>query len=159
MDSIKELLTTQYDYIKQFRKVLLEYCSQLSEEEFTTHNSSFGRGSVSNLLTHIGNTYLYWIGAICMEKEMTYEDYKTISTTEGIYNHFSIVDGLMESFLQDKHIDLLTIKAYQINGAKGSATIIKIITHVFTHEFHHKGQILSLTRHLGYIPIDTDIMR
>ncbi|MCB0535444.1 MAG: hypothetical protein KDD14_24780 [Saprospiraceae bacterium] len=36
---------------------------------------------------------------------------------------------------------------------------LRLFTHIVTHEFHHKGQILSLSRHLGYTPVDTDIMR
>jgi uncharacterized damage-inducible protein DinB len=35
----------------------------------------------------------------------------------------------------------------------------KLFTHTITHEFHHKGQILTLSRQLGYTPVDTDIMR
>ncbi len=39
------------------------------------------------------------------------------------------------------------------------ANPLKLFTHVITHEFHHKGQILSLSRHLGYVRVDTDIIR
>ncbi|MCB0624495.1 MAG: hypothetical protein KDC43_11415, partial [Saprospiraceae bacterium] len=41
----------------------------------------------------------------------------------------------------------------------GEAEAFRLFTHVVTHEFHHKGQILSLTRHLGFVPVDTDVMR
>ncbi|WP_423227985.1 DinB family protein [Sabulibacter ruber] len=30
---------------------------------------------------------------------------------------------------------------------------------MITHEFHHKGQIPSLGRHLGFVPDDTDVVR
>ncbi len=40
-----------------------------------------------------------------------------------------------------------------------NTTPFELFTHVITHEFHHKGQVLSLSRHLGYIPVDTDIIR
>ena len=159
MNSNRQLLKTQYEYIKQSRAVLLDYCAKLSDEEFSTQNSSFGRGSVSNLLTHTGNTYLFWIGEICMGKNMVYLDYEYIKNMQDIYHHFSTVDALLASFLNDETIYFNAIKQYTIGGVPGSAPILRIITHAFTHEFHHKGQVLSLTRHLGHIPIDTDIMR
>ncbi|HLT33808.1 MAG TPA: DinB family protein [Aquaticitalea sp.] len=159
MDAIRSFLSTQYDLITESRAVLLEYCGQLSTQELNTQNSSFGRGSVSNLLVHIGNTYLFWIGEVCMKKEMAYLDYGTIISIQEIHHHFSKADMLMTSFLKDDHRDMLSTSDYSINGVKGTAPNFKIITHVLTHEFHHKGQILSLTRHLGYVPVDTDIMR
>ncbi|MNL32837.1 DinB family protein [compost metagenome] len=48
---------------------------------------------------------------------------------------------------------------YEIQNVKSSAKPLKLFTHVTTHEYHHKGQILSLSRHLGYTPVDTDIIR
>ena len=44
-------------------------------------------------------------------------------------------------------------------GKAGEAEAFRLFTHVVTHEFHDKGQILSLTRHLGFVPVDTDVMR
>ena len=38
-------------------------------------------------------------------------------------------------------------------------TPLALFTHVITHEFHHKGQLLSMSRQLGYQPVDTDIIR
>lgn len=46
-----------------------------------------------------------------------------------------------------------------INNKIVIANPLKIFTHVITHGFHHKGQILSLNRHLKYAPVDTDIIR
>ena len=46
-----------------------------------------------------------------------------------------------------------------IGGKMLPASPLKLFTHVITHEFHHKGQILSLSRHLGYVPVDTDVIR
>ncbi len=45
------------------------------------------------------------------------------------------------------------------NGAILMVNPLQLFTHVITHEFHHKGQIMSLSRHLGYTPVDADIIR
>lgn len=33
------------------------------------------------------------------------------------------------------------------------------MTHVMTHEFHHKGKIMTMGRMLGYTPPDADVIR
>ena len=38
-------------------------------------------------------------------------------------------------------------------------TPLQLFTHTITHEFHHKGQVLSMSRLLGYVPVDTDVIR
>ncbi|HEX8506591.1 MAG TPA: DinB family protein [Hymenobacter sp.] len=36
---------------------------------------------------------------------------------------------------------------------------LQLFPHVITHEFHHKGQILSMSRLLGHVPVDTGAIR
>ena len=38
-------------------------------------------------------------------------------------------------------------------------TPLQLFTHTITHEFHHKGQVMSMSRLLGYVPVDADIIR
>jgi uncharacterized damage-inducible protein DinB len=38
-------------------------------------------------------------------------------------------------------------------------TPLALFTHAISHEFHHKGQIMTMGRILGNIPPDTDIIR
>ncbi len=45
------------------------------------------------------------------------------------------------------------------NRTELTVPALQVITHVITHEFHHKGQILSISRLLGYTPVDTDVIR
>lgn len=70
---------------------------------------------------------------------------------------FTCVNGLMKAFFEHTN-DWKKEIAFEKGGIKRSAKPFKIFSHVITHEFHHKGQILSIGRHLGYIPVDTDIL-
>ncbi|MCB0640529.1 MAG: ATP-binding cassette domain-containing protein, partial [Phaeodactylibacter sp.] len=47
----------------------------------------------------------------------------------------------------------------EFDGKPQETEALKLFTHVITHEFHHKGQVLSFSRHLGYTPVDTDVLR
>jgi uncharacterized damage-inducible protein DinB len=155
---MKEVLRVQYEFVTQSRTVLMDFCAKLTTTDLVCENSSFGKGSIRNLLTHIGNTYLFWIGEIGMGRKMEYSNEGSIPDIVGLVAHFKKVDVLMNEFFEIE-FDATKEVDYQINGQSGRATLLKIATHVMTHEFHHKGQILSLSRHLGHIPVDTDIMR
>ncbi|MEO8763202.1 MAG: DinB family protein [Ginsengibacter sp.] len=149
----------QYEFVQSSRNVLLDYCSRISNEHFVVENSNFGRGSIRNLLVHIANTYEFWIGREALKKNMIFTEYASIKNIAAAGNFFSKIDLLIEEFInvyQEKHlIDIET----EVHGKIMMASPYKLFTHVITHEFHHKGQILSLSRHLGYIPVDTDVVR
>lgn len=149
----------QYEFVKSSRKVLLEYCKTLSDKDFLIENSTFGRGSVRNLLVHIGNTYEFWIGRESLKKDIKFTEYNSVKNAVEAEGFFSNIDTLLEEFVivypEKNMIDI----EINIHGKVIVATSLKLFTHVITHEFHHKGQILSLSRHLGYVPVDTDIIR
>ncbi len=149
----------QYAMVRDSRNVLLSYCNTLSAEDLINQNTNFGRGgSVRNLLIHNVNTYLHWVANISLQKKIPYLEYERYSRMEEIIPLYDIVDSLMDQFMllfeeEQKEIE------FEVNNVKTKTIPFQIFTHVITHEFHHKGQILSLTRHMGYLPVDTDIMR
>jgi uncharacterized damage-inducible protein DinB len=148
----------QYALVLESRNILFEYCRTIESEDFINPNSSFGRGgSMRNLLVHIANIYEYWIANISLKKNPIYSVYEEYKNIEDVINLFNSVDQFMNEFFE------LTEKTDKIdferNGQKTSAEPLTLFTHVITHEYHHKGQILSLSRHLGYTPVDTDIIR
>jgi uncharacterized damage-inducible protein DinB len=160
MESISKYAKEQYELVQESRKVLVEYCKTISVSDFLNENSSFGRGgSIRNLLTHIANTYEFWIAKHGLNKDVVFTSYGSIQSINDVIELFNIIDTIIFEFIdslerpEKKQID------FESNGIKNSATPFKLFTHVITHEFHHKGQILSISRHLGYTPVDTDIMR
>lgn len=158
MKSLSEYSKEQYELVKDSRKVLFEYCNTISTEDFINQHTSFGRGgSIRNLLVHIANTYQYWIANIALKKNIAYDQYETIKNISETIKVFDSVDSFMIDFLENINSDSKI--HYEINGVKNVTSPLNLFTHVITHEFHHKGQVLSISRHLGYTPIDTDIMR
>lgn len=149
----------QYAMVRDSRKVLLEYCTILSPNDFVNQNTNFGRGgSVRNLLVHNVNTYLYWIANVSLKKNIPFLEYESYTTIKDVSLLFDMVDSLMDQFMLLFESDQVEIE-FEINNVTTKTIPFKIFTHVITHEFHHKGQILSLSRHMGYTPVDTDIMR
>jgi uncharacterized damage-inducible protein DinB len=159
MGSISTYANEQYEFVKDSRTVLFAYCKTISPDDFVNQNTSFGRGgSMRNLLVHIANIYEHWIGNIALKKNVTYANYENYKTIREVILLFDAIDNVMADFiLAMDHFDPEIY--YEIQNSKGSSKPIKLFTHVITHEYHHKGQILSLSRHLGYTPVDTDIIR
>lgn len=150
----------QYELVKGSRKVLLEYCAAMAPKDLLNSNTSFGRGgSVRNLLVHIANVYESWIGQQALKKEIAFTAYPSKETVSELIALFETVDLIMHEFLDLMDLPEMQRITYEVNNEKQEASAFKIFSHVITHEFHHKGQILSLSRHLGYTPVDTDMIR
>lgn len=154
------LMNKQYEFIKEARTVLLEYCKTIPPEEFIIEHGTFGRGgSIRNLLVHIANTYQFWIGNKALKKDISFTAYDSIENIDQVRHVFEEVDLLLREFIHMAEAPENQWITYEINGLIAEVEPLKLFTHVITHEFHHKGQILSIGRLMGHIPVDTDIMR
>jgi uncharacterized damage-inducible protein DinB len=149
----------QYSFVKSSRAVLLQYCSGISAEHFISENTSFGRGSIRNLLVHIGNTYEFWIGGQALHIHASFRTYDSVRNVTEVADYFLSIDELINEFFSVYADNFLAEINTSIGGKLVPASPLKLFTHVITHEFHHKGQVLSLSRHFGYVPVDTDIIR
>jgi uncharacterized damage-inducible protein DinB len=160
MNGTPTYFKSQYQLIQQSRSALFDYCMTITNEDFLNQNNSFGRGgSIRNLLVHIVNTYEFWIIKQALKKDIAYTEYAAINKMDEIEKLFNSVDTEILNFLgKFESSEFETIKM-TVNGNIKNITPFELFTHVITHEFHHKGQILSLSRHLGYLPIDTDVIR
>ena len=159
MEPVSQFTKEQYELVLESRKVLIEYCKTISPEDFLYENSNFGRGgSIRNLLTHIANTYKFWISEHGLKKPIVFTPNESVQNIIDTIDLFDKIDMIIFEFIdlvgkmEKKHIE------YEIDGIKSSTTPLRLFTHVITHEFHHKGQILSMSRYLGYTPVDTDII-
>ncbi|MNI47802.1 DinB family protein [compost metagenome] len=153
------MLKQQYDFVLSSRNTLLTYIGTISEQDFLTENSSFGRGSIRNLLVHICQTYSAWIGerALGIEQDfLPFERYETLSNCQSYFKQVDEYIGLFIEKFKGNEQQEIELKR---NGETLIVNPLKLFTHVITHEFHHKGQIMSLSRHLGYTPVDADIIR
>ncbi len=160
MKETAQYLKYQYKLIQQSRTRLFDYCKTISNEDFLNQNNSFGRGgSIRNLLVHIANTYEFWIINHALHKNISFTAYSAKNTIDEIEKMFLSIDAEILNFLVKYETTIFETIDIQINGNTKHVSAFELFTHVITHEFHHKGQILSLSRHLGYTPIDTDIIK
>lgn len=157
---MEDILKQQYAYIQGSRHELLRYCALISANHFVQPIENFGHSSIRNLLVHVANSSLYWLGEFAMKKEIVYGKPDSLLRVEQIRPLFVEVDNLVNEFITTYPANDRVITGWVKWVKKDcSLTPLELLTHVFTHFFHHKGQILTMSRHLGYTPIDTDVIR
>lgn len=155
MDNLK----FQYSLVRSSRLILFDYCKNLSVADFIKEHANFGRGSIRNLVVHVANVYEFWIGSKVLQRNQEFTAFDAVDEIDQAISLYHQVDSLMETFLSLVSDAPLMQISFERNGVKTTETALTLFTHVITHEFHHKGQILSMSRHMGYVPVDTDIIR
>ncbi len=142
--------------------VMLSFINKEIINDVNTPIKAFSDKSISNLLTHITDVYKFWLGEFCMNQPQTYTFDKGNAGIDllYIYQLFADVDNLTAHFIARYTNSLNNVVSGTIRSGKPvDSTPLELFTHVVTHEFHHKGQIMNMCRLLGKVPPDTDIIR
>jgi uncharacterized damage-inducible protein DinB len=151
----------QYQLVLGARNALLTYCGQLNSNELLQPITGFNNSSIHSLMMHVANAYIYWLVIVGLQKQrpqFNEADIKDITSLRQIYEQ---VDVAVNDFLT-LFKDTMEVPAdYKLPNKDILLTLtpLQLFTHVLTHEFHHKGQILNMSRQLGYVPADTDVIR
>lgn len=155
-----EILKKQYKLVQESRKVMLDFCSEIKYDDLSKENENFNKSSILELLLHIANTYNFWLIQFASGSKIEYLKEDKIKSINDIKIAFEEVDRTVKSFLESH-----SVPAEQIEGEifwlkKNMAySVLQLFTHVITHEFHHKGQIMTMSRMRGYTPLDADVIR
>jgi len=111
-------------------------------------------------ILHIANTYIAWAGNFALGDATAYYDQDAIVNHLQLQKIFENVDELMFRFSDYfSNQPEATVKGFKWPEKYIETNAFGIFTHVISHEFHHKGQAMTMARLLGHIPPDTDIMR
>ena len=153
------ILRQQYELVKSSRVVLFDFCRSLSSQHFLIEHADFGRGSIRNLLVHVANVYQFWIGARVLGRDELFTPFDEVANMDQADVLYTGVNRLMDEFIQSVEHTPFKQFTFERNGKRTNETALTVFTHVITHEYHHKGQILSMSRHMVYIPVDTDVIR
>lgn len=154
------LLETQYTLVQQSRLVVFDFLEENLMDDLAKPLSLFNDKTISYIYVHIANTYIAWAGNFALKGSFNYYDQDEPLNISQIRNLFAQVDEIMEDFIENFSADpTQAVKGYKWPEKYIETDAFGIFTHVITHEFHHKGQTMTMARLLGHVPPDTDIMR
>ena len=154
----------EYDWVRQTRGILLDFCRELEPNDFTRQNG-FAWQSVRDTLVHIADCYYAWLGSFVLlktKKPITPKDERHHFNLDEIKVRFEQVDSFVSEVFKLHENQLNEAIERNIPWREApemlSITPGKLLMHTITHEFHHKGQIVAMLRQMGYEPPNTDVL-
>lgn len=155
-----EVLKKQYALVRGSRAVVLEFIGKQVGKDMNKPVPAYDNQTIRYLLVHIANTYFQWLAYFGLKKPFDLIDDHGFTQLDLIRTLYMQVDDTVALFLEnfDGKMEEAVYGTLSRNR-QVSATPLQLFTHVLTHEFHHKGQIMSMCRLLGHIPPDTDVIR
>jgi len=148
----------QYALVQRSRGILFDFiASAVGDASLIEPVLAYLNKSICDLLVHNASCYFNWLAYVAMRQPFGSipETAGTMSQVRELYDR---VDQTMELFLQRFSSSMdESFTSVHDNGWRVTVTPHELFTHVTTHEFHHKGQMVLMARLLGYAPPDTDV--
>ena len=155
-----EILEQQYKLVKGARAALFTYLETIPIKQLQQPLATYNHSSICYLLAHIAATYINWLDNFGLAKQVELPSEQILTNFGDVKVLYQSVDETVANFLSQFKNEKEVIESYKDSwGKKLYLSVLQLFTHVTTHEFHHKGQILNMTRQLGFVPVDTDIIR
>jgi uncharacterized damage-inducible protein DinB len=154
------ILREQYKLIQSSRSAMHNFIETEVGDAINVPVDAFEKGTMRYLLVHVSNCYLQWMYNFAMGNALELFNDEEFRTIDSIRSLYADTDDLVKNFLA-RFADTLDepITRTISRNRTVTATPLEVFTHVTTHEFHHKGQVMTMCRLLGYPPPDTDIIR
>ncbi|HEY4112212.1 DinB family protein [Puia sp.] len=148
----------QYALVRSSRGLIFDFTgSAFGDAGINTPLSAYMNKSIRDLLVHSASCYLHWLAYLALGQPMGSVD-ESGRTLDELRRLYERVDDTMAVFLDRFAGEMdVPINGVHDTGWRVTVTPHELFTHVTTHEFHHKGQIVLISRLLGHAPPDTDV--
>ncbi|QQE81327.1 DinB family protein [Alicyclobacillus sp. SO9] len=148
----------QYDWICKARGRMFGFLEGIPLNKLQQKVPYFGHETIIATQFHVADSYQFWFGEMVRRNPGAYQSATTDEVQradlQSVRDRFSKVDELVKWFLAEydgKWFEEITLEVPWQNEVL-VVTPLYLLTHVQTHEFHHKGQILIMAKYLGYTP-------
>ena len=145
------------DQTRRMRADLLASLQTLPECVLHTAPPEYGQGSVLSTLTHVADCYGGWVGRTLLEDDWDFAPYP--EPLPELTARFERVDALLHRALTCTRMQ--TGEPFTVTGMAGTTRQVTarwLVLHPVTHEFHHKGQVVTLLRQQGSpVTVDLDL--
>ncbi|WP_424952265.1 DinB family protein [Deinococcus sp.] len=149
---------------RRMRHELLSFLAPLPAEVLTASPPEYGQGSILKTLTHVADCYVVWVGRTLLEDH--WASAETPDDLPALIGRFARVDALLERALTCPRMESgaafdcvgMENDCVDTAGNRRQVTARWLVLHPTTHEFHHKGQVVTLLHKLGHpVTVDLDL--
>ena len=155
---MSDFFQKQYTLVVHARGILFDFiAAELGDAELIRPVPAYMGKSIRDLLVHGASCYFHWLAYMALRQPYgsVEEDGTRLGELRGVYAR---VDETMRLFLDHFSAAMdIPFSGVFDDGWRVRVTPHELFTHVTTHEFHHKGQIVLMSRLLGHAPPDTDV--
>ncbi len=151
-------IRTLHSWTHASLSLVLDHLSTIPGRDYAKEVPGFGFSSLRAQVIHILNCEGFWIRtlqSVAFEDERP-DDWLDVSDARVLQREVSQKTLNYLSCLTDQQLNAGT-QLFFPDGDTAVRTPALILHHVLTHAFHHKGQIVSMCRILGYPAPDTDL--
>jgi uncharacterized damage-inducible protein DinB len=137
----------------------LEPVSALTPEEF---GRTLGGGfpSIHETLAHIYAAEWVWLGRWKRGSPRALPTSREVPTLEALREKWAAVESEARDFVErvtQENLDEV-ITYVNVKGETWSYTLADMFVHVVNHSTYHRGQVATMLRQLGKIPLSTDFL-
>lgn len=154
------LMSDQYALVRATRETLFGFLEEMPHEQLHADVPHFGFRTIARTHLHVAGCYMHWLGHFANVRNAPLypsEAELNSATVSDIRHWFAESDTLVADFLAMYEGRFETM-IHHPSEPELRLTGLWLMTHTITHEFHHKGQIVTMARILGYVPPDTDLV-
>jgi len=138
--------------------LVLDHLSTISADAYAKDLPSFGFSTLRKQVIHVFNCEGFWISTLQGLQYVDRDPADFLDVADAVRLQQEVIDQTaryLES-LTDEQLNGDTALRFS-DGGSAVRTPALILHHVFTHAFHHKGQIVAMCRELGHPAPDTDL--
>lgn len=149
-----------YGWVRETRKGLLEWCASLPADVYLQERDEFGWGSIRNALIHTADCYRFWLAEEALGRGMDRFDPSTHPDAQSAFALFGKVDDIVAAFIAKfprEELGRSLVRQVRWQPEPLVISPLWLLAHTVTHEFHHKGQIVTMGRILGKPAPETDL--
>lgn len=152
----KESLREQHRRAHRSYSRLLDHVATLPPEALMTPLEGFGLPILRNQLLHIADSEAFWVSQLEGRPFIKW-NYVAFTDVEAMRAAFERVAAATGAYLDQLGADEVNT-SLELTFDDGTLTTTPGLTlsHVITHGFHHKGQVVAMCRLLGHPAPCTD---
>jgi uncharacterized damage-inducible protein DinB len=140
--------------------LVLDHLSEMPESDYVKELPGFGFPTLRAQMIHIFNCESFWIHTLqaVRFKDEDAADWPAVSDARVLERNVCAGTLAYLSAITDEQLNT-DAELHFSDGDSAVRTPALVLHHIFTHAFHHKGQIVSMCRALGHPAPDTDLNR
>jgi uncharacterized damage-inducible protein DinB len=138
--------------------LVLDHLSTIPADVYAKELPGFGFSTLQKQVIHVFNCEGFWISTLQGLQYVDRDPTNFPAVADAVRLQQAVIDQTQRylTSLTDQQLNTDTELRFS-DGDKATRTPALILHHVFTHAFHHKGQIVAMCRELGHPAPDTDL--